>query len=486
MLTNPNDYIGYIAQTELDGVTKTFGLTADDRRRHVYMLGKSGMGKSTLLENMVLQDIYAGHGVCFIDPLGDSANSILDRIPNYRLKDVVYFNPGDHDHPIGMNLLEVKDGENVNLMASEIMSVMGRLWEGMWSARMEYILSNTILGLMDMRGQSMLGILKVFNNNDFMKEMTSTINNIVVREFWTREYIQFPPNYRAEAVASIQNKIGQLFANDILCNILGPVESTINFSDIMNNRKIFICNLAKGRIGEGNCNLLGSLIVSKLQLTAMARVDIPEEERADFFFYIDEFQNFINKSFITILSEARKYRLNLTVAHQYLGQIGGEEAEAIQQAIFGNVGTIISFSLGQSDAEVIGKELEFEEENYKYFKDLEKGQIIIKPTIRAKTLTAFYATTLPPLYQEFRGNLAKSIEVSRSLYSKPSKEVGDAIMRYYGVNPPGIPSVIPDKKKRVRKPNEESENTYQNNNSSNVGNKGGNSYVKKTPTSISN
>ena len=463
MLTNPNDYIGYIAQTELDGVTKTFGLTSDDRRRHVYMLGKSGMGKSTMLENMVLQDIYAGHGVCFIDPLGDSAVSILDRIPNHRLSDVVYFNPGDQDYPLGMNLLEVKAGESVNLMASEIMSVMARLWEGAWSARMEYILSNTILGLMDMRGQSMLGILKVFNNNDFMKEMTNTVNNIIVREFWTREYVQFPPNYRAEAVASIQNKIGQLFANDILCNILGPVESTINFSDIMNNRKIFICNLAKGRIGEGNCNLLGSLIVSKLQLTAMARVDIPESERADFFFYIDEFQNFINKSFITILSEARKYRLNLTVAHQYLGQIGGEEAEAIQQAIFGNVGTIISFSLGQADAETIGKELEFEEENYKYFKDLEKGQVIIKPTIRAKTLPAFYATTLPPLYQEFRGNLSKAINVSRNLYSKTSVDVTESIKAYYGINPasPTPAGGGGDKKKRVRKPGEGNGNNYQ-------------------------
>ena len=432
MTTEKNsEHLNYFGQVELDGVTKTFGMMADDRRRHTYILGKSGMGKSTLLENMVLQDIYNGSGVCFIDPLGDSAESILSRIPNYRLKDVVYFNPGDVDYPIGLNLLEVKEGENAGLMASEIMSVMGRLWEGAWSARMEYILSNAILALMDMGGQSMLGILKVFNDTNFMTQLTENVRNIVVREFWTREYVQFPPAYRAEAVASIQNKIGQLFANDILFNILGPVESTINFNDIINNQKIFICNLSKGRIGENNCNLLGSLIVSKLQLSAMARVNMLEADRKDFFFYIDEFQNFVNQSFVTILSEARKYRLNLIIAHQYLGQISAEESESIQQAIFGNVGTIISFCLGQADAEIIGKELEFEEENYKYFKDLEKGQIIIRPTIGSKTLSPFYATTLAPLYTEFHGSLEAVTKISREKWARPASQVTEEISAYY-------------------------------------------------------
>lgn len=428
-----NQEINYLGLVDIEGVDKTFGILTGDRRRHTYILGKSGMGKSTLLENMILQDIYAGHGACYIDPLGDSAQSILDRIPSYRTQDVIYFNPSDRENCIGINLLETKDNESASLITAEIMSIMERIWSGAWSPRMEYIMSNALLALIDVGDQTLMGTLKMFGDQKFMEKVAQVCNNIIVKNFWQYEYKQFPPAYKVEAVAAIQNKIGQLFANKLIANIIGQVKSTVDFHDIINNRKILICNLSKGQIGESNCNLLGSLIVTKLQLAAMSRATIAEQERRDFYLYIDEFQNFINDSFVTILAEARKFRLNLTLAHQYLGQLDGEESDKIKQAIFGNVGTLITFQLGQMDAETMGKEMQIE--NINYFQDLDVGQILIKPSIDSKQVSTFFANTLTPMYMEFSGNLESCISISRNNWTRAIDEVEQEIVEYYRKEP---------------------------------------------------
>jgi TraM recognition site of TraD and TraG len=429
-----NPYTCYLGMVEIDNEYKVFGILPEDRRRHVYIIGKSGMGKSTLLENMILQDIYLGHGVCFIDPLGDSCLSILDRIPNFRLKDVIYFDPSNTKYSLGLNLLDIKENESPALIVAEIMSIMERVWSGAWSARMEYILSNALLALIDIGGHNLMGALKMFSDQKFLEKIALQCQNMLVRNFWLNEYKQFPPAYKIEAVAAIQNKIGQLFANEMICNILGQTNSTIDFDDIMNNNKIFICNLAKGQIGESNCNLLGSIIVTKLQLSAMKRINISEKNRKDFYFYIDEFQNFINDSFISILSEARKFRLNITLAHQYLGQITSEESEKIRQAIFGNIGTIISFQIGHEDAEKICKEMGLDE-NYQYFTGLDIGQILIKESIQSKQLSTIFANTLLPLYTDFRGNLESVKEVSEKNWARPIAVVTKEIKEYYKREP---------------------------------------------------
>jgi hypothetical protein len=435
-MTDPIPYINYLGLTEIEGEHKIFGVKANDRRRHTYIIGKSGMGKSTLLENMILQDIFQGHGACYIDPLGDSAVAIMDRIPKYRHKDVIYLDPTNSHYSIGLNLLDVENNVPTSLIVDEIMSIMERIWAGAWSARMEYILSNALMALIDIKGQTLLGALKMFSDNAFLDKVAAQCQNIIVKNFWNNEYKQFPPNYKTEAVAAIQNKIGQLFSNELLMNILGQIKSTIDFNDIINNKKILICNLAKGQIGEGNSNLLGSLIVTKLQMATMARSAIAEDKRFDFYLYIDEFQNFVNDSFVTILSEARKFRLNLILANQFLGQlVSTEDKDKIKQAIFGNVGTIISFQLGQQDAEEMAKEMQISEENQKYFQDLAVGQILIKPSINFKQVGTFFAYTLPQLYTEFEGNYEECRKLSIKSFTRPSTEILKEIKAYYKSEP---------------------------------------------------
>jgi hypothetical protein len=426
--------INYIGLVDTDDDSKVFGVKEIDRRRHTYILGKSGMGKSTLLENMILQDIYQGKGCCFIDPLGDSAIAIMDKIPKYRHKDVIYFNPADRENSMGLNLLEkINDQFSPSLIVADIMSIMERIWSGAWSARMEYILSNALLALIENdEPHTLLGVLKMFNDQKFLEKVVEDCENMIVRNFWNSEYKQFPPSYKIEAIAAIQNKLGQLFANELIRNMLGQKKSTINFDDIVNNRKILICNLAKGQIGDGNSNLLGSLLVSKILMSIMARVNIKEKERVDFYLYIDEFQNFVNDSFRTILAEARKFRLCLTIAHQYLSQLDSkEDKQAMRDAIFGNTGTIITFQLGQGDAEIVGNEMGILEENHKHFLNLSVGQIIVKQSVDFKQLDPFVAYTLPRLYNDFSGNFEECMHMSNANYSREKEEVEKEINNYY-------------------------------------------------------
>ena len=310
-----------IGMTNARGGNRKFGIKIDDRRRHVYVIGKTGVGKSTLLENMAIADIQSGKGVAIIDPHGELAEKLLNFIPEERLGDVIYFDPSDMENPIAFNPMEQVGNEFRHLVASGIMGVFKKIWPDAWSARMEYILNNTLLALLELPDSTLLGILRMFAEKDYRKKIVDNLKDPVIKAFWQKEFANYTQRLESEALAAIQNKVGQFVSNPLIRNILGQARSALNMREIMDTGKIFIVNLSKGKMGEDNSALLGAMIISRLQLAAMSRVDIPEEKRRDFFMYVDEFQNFATESFAGILSEARKYHLSITLAHQYIGQL---------------------------------------------------------------------------------------------------------------------------------------------------------------------
>ncbi|OGE93415.1 MAG: hypothetical protein A3K08_00485 [Candidatus Doudnabacteria bacterium RIFCSPLOWO2_01_41_7] len=429
MPDNDND-ITLFAKTNFRNKEVAFGIRQDDRRRHMYIIGKTGMGKTTLIENMVIQDILAGKGVAFVDPHGDSVEKVLDYIPSNRVNDVVYLNPADSDFPIAFNPLESVDPKYKHLVASGLMGVFTKIWAGVWSARMEYILNNTILALLDSPGNTLLGIARMLVNKNYRKRIVDNIKDPVVKSFWVDEFANYNDKFRNEAIAPIQNKVGQFLSSAIIRNIVGQTKRSIDLRDIMDNQKIFLINLSKGRIGEDNSALLGAMIITKLQLAAMSRVDIPEEQRKDFYLYVDEFQNFATESFANILSEARKYRLNLIVAHQYIGQLVQDRNTVVRDAIFGNVGTLICFRVGADDAEFLEKEFD---PTYLLndLVNLTKFHIYLKLMINGVSSTPFSATTLAPI-SEATENRDKVIKVSRERYAVERSIVEEKINRWMG------------------------------------------------------
>ncbi|MGE5297908.1 MAG: type IV secretory system conjugative DNA transfer family protein, partial [Acidobacteriaceae bacterium] len=427
---NDDNDINVFAKTNFRNRDAVFGIKREDRRKHVYVIGKTGMGKTTMFENMVIQDIANGEGVCFVDPHGDSAEKILDFVPSNRINDVIYFNPADTEFPIAFNPLESVDEKYKHLVASGLMGVFTKIWAGVWSPRMEYILMNTILALLDSPGNTMLGIARMLVNKSFRKKIVDNIKDPVVKTFWVDEFANYNEKFRTEAISPIQNKVGQFLSSAIIRNIVGQTKSTIDLRDIMDNKKILILNLSKGRIGEDSSALLGAMIITKLQLAAMSRVDIKEEERKDFYLYVDEFQNFATVSFANILSEARKYRLNLIVAHQYIGQLVTDRNTVVRDAIFGNVGTIIAFRVGADDAEFLEKEFE---PTYMMndLVNLTKHQIYLKLLINGVSSHPFSAMTLPPIGAP-TGNEQKVINVSRERYGTPRDVVEQKITKWLG------------------------------------------------------
>ena len=415
------------AQTNYRNQMRRFGTKTDDRRRHMYVVGKTGMGKTTMMENMVLHDIYAGHGVGVVDPHGDFAEKIIDYIPANRINDVVYFNPADVDFPIGFNILEVTTEEQKYLVAAGLMAVFKKIWVDMWSSRMEYILNNTLLALLDYPGSTLLGINRMLSDKDYRKKVVRASKDPVIKSFWQTEFASYNERYAQEAVAPIQNKIGQFLSASVIRNMVAQVKSTINIRELMDNKKIFIMNLSKGRIGEDNSRLLGGILINQIQLAAMERVDIPEKDRKDFFLYVDEFQNFATPSFANILSEARKYRLSLIMAHQYIAQLD----EIVADAVFGNVGTIVSFRVGGADAEVLVKEFTptFLEED---IVNLAKYHIFLKLMIDGVASLPFSAVTMPPIGSP-TGSTEKVIRVSRERYAKKRSVIEDKILRWSGM-----------------------------------------------------
>ncbi len=425
------EQINFFAKTNFRNRQVPFGIKTDDRRRHMYIIGKTGMGKTTLMENMVIQDIRNGKGVCFIDPHGDSLKKILDYIPNDRINDVVYFNPADLDHPIAFNILEAVDTRYKHLVASGLMGVFTKIWASMWSARMEYILNNTILALLDSPGNTMMGIVRMYVDKKYRKRIVDGIKDPMVRAFWLEEFANYAEKYRTEAVAPIQNKVGQFLSSAVIRNIVGQPKSTIDLREIMDNQKILLLDLSKGKVGEDNSALLGAMIITKLQLAALSRVDIPEEERKDFYLYVDEFQNFVTDSFATILSEARKYRLNLTMGHQYIGQLVPEGNTKMRDAVFGNVGTMIVFRVGAADAEYL--ETEFEPSfTPNDIVNIPKYNIILKLMINGVASDPFTAQALQVDESWYTGNAEKVIRVSRERYANPMVDVEDKINRWMG------------------------------------------------------
>lgn len=428
---SPQDQINFFAKTNFRNQQVPFGIKPDDRRRHMYVIGKTGMGKTTMMENMVIQDIRNGNGVCFIDPHGDSTRKILDFIPPHRVNDVVYFDPSDLDHPIAFNILESVESRYKHLVASGLMGVFTKIWASMWSSRMEYILNNTILALLDSPGNTMLGIVRMYVDKKYRKRIVDNIKDPMVKAFWVEEFANYAEKYRTEAVAPIQNKVGQFLSSAVIRNIVGQPKSTIDLRDIMDNRKILLLDLSKGKVGEDNSSLLGAMIVTKLQLAALSRVDVPENERKDFYLYVDEFQNFVTDSFATILSEARKYRLNLTVGHQYIGQLTPDNNPKVRDAVFGNVGSMVVFRVGAADAEFLETEFDpiFTPTD---IVNLPKYHIILKLMINGVASDPFTAVTMP-VNEEWRvGDAEKVIKVSRERYANPRDQVEDKIQRWMG------------------------------------------------------
>lgn len=328
-------------------------LSASDRRHHVYALGKSGTGKSTLLQSMIIQDLVAGRGVGLIDPHGDLAESVLEHVPTHRTNQVVYFNPGDFDRPVGFNLLRRVPSRQRPLMASTVISAFRSIWSSSWGPRMEYILYNAVAALLDAQDATLLGVLRILTDDHYRDRVLAQVEDPVVRSFWIEEYARYDKRFRTDAIAPIQNKVGQLLAHRPIRNILGQKRSSFDPRFTMDKDRIFIANLSKGRIGESGANLLGSLLVAYFGLAAMQRVDAPETDRRDFHLYVDEVHNFTTSAFLSILAEARKYRLCLTLAHQYLDQLDDDT----RAAIFGNCGTLISFRLGNRDALELAHEI---------------------------------------------------------------------------------------------------------------------------------
>jgi hypothetical protein len=390
----------------------------DDRRRHIYVVGKTGVGKSTLLENMIIADIRAGKGVGVVDPHGELAEKILDFIPEERLDDVIYFDPSDMEYPIAFNPMEQVGNEFRHLVASGIMGVFKKIWPDAWSARMEYILNNTLLALLELPDATLLGILRMFAEPNYRKKIVDNLKDPVIKAFWQNEFARYSQKLETEALAAIQNKVGQFVSNPLIRNILGQPRSALNMREIMDTGKIFIVNLSKGKIGEDNSALLGAMIITRLNLAAMSRVDIAEKDRRDFFLYVDEFQNFATDSFANILSEARKYHLSLTLAHQYIGQLTSGDSTKVRDAIFGNVGTIITFRVGAEDGEFLEKEFmpEFLQTD---LVNLAKANIYVKLMIDGVASRPFSAETVPPHTTPLVSYRDVIIKNSRAKYGTP-------------------------------------------------------------------
>ena len=413
-----DENISAFGLTNFRGINHQFGMLRYDRSRHVYIIGQTGAGKSGLLELFALSDVFHGQGYAIIDPHGDFAINNMKFIPGSRLDDVVYFNPADTAYPLGFNPLEVYNPSQKTNISSEVIGVLKRMFGESWGPRLEYILRYTILALLDRPSTTMLDITRMLTDKKFRKETLDYCQDTVVLNFWKVEFASWNDKFVAEAIAPVLNKVGAFTANPVIRNIIGQPKSTFNIRQIMDEGKILVVNLSKGLIGEDNASILGSFLVTKIQLAAMSRSDIPDiKDRRPFYLYVDEFQNFATDSFATILSEARKYGLNLTVANQYISQM----SETVRDAVFGNVGTMISFRVSADDSPILAKQFEPQFEPNDLLQ-MHNRHFIINMVINGEKSPAFSATTLtlPPQQAD---NTSRIIEHTRRRYSRPRAEV---------------------------------------------------------------
>lgn len=425
--------ITYFAQTNSRGKETPFGIKRKDRARHMYVIGKTGMGKSTLLENMAIQDVRNGEGIAFIDPHGATADRIMEYIPEDRIKDVVYFAPFDMEHPVAFNVMEDVGYDKRHLVVSGLLSAFRKIWVDAWSARMEYILSNTLLALLEYEGATLLDVNRMLINKAFRKKVVDNVTDPIVKSFWVDEFAAYTDRYTQDATPAIQNKVGQFTSNPLIRNIVGQPKSSFDLRKLMDEKKILIINLSKGRVGEVNATLLGSMLVTKIYLAAMSRADVTADTLAklpNFYFYVDEFQSFSNQSFADILSEARKYKLNLIIAHQYVEQM----EEEVRDAVFGNVGTTIAFRVGPFDAETLETIFapQFEATD---LVNLGFAQIYLTLMINGIGSPPFSATTLPPFDPPPKKFVEEVIAFSRKEFGKPRAQVEEAIKKWHEEDP---------------------------------------------------
>ncbi len=417
----PNEQFTVIGVTNFRNVYREFGIKSDDRRRHIYIVGKSGTGKSTLIENMAINDVVQGRGVIVVDPHGELADKVLSCIPDERVGDVIVFDPADRAYPVAFNLLESVDDDFKGMVASGFVGIFKKIFGDSWGPRLEHILRNTVLALLDYPNSTMLDIPRMLTENRFRDKVVEKVKDSVIRDFWVNEFAQYDAKFRTEAVSPILNKVGQFLATATIRNIVGQANSRINIREIMDNKKILVVNLSRGKIGEDNSALLGAMMITKIQLAAMSRADTAADNRPDTYLYVDEFQNFATDSFAVILSEARKYNLCLTMANQYIEQM----QEAVRSAVFGNAGTIITFRVGGTDAAFLVKEFEpvFDAND---LVNLDRYTVYLKLLIDGIAPPAFSARTLPPV-QKMSGNAETVINLSRKNYSSDRALVEEQI-----------------------------------------------------------
>ena len=423
---NDGEKTTILGKTNFRGSQQVFGIKGQDRRRHVYVIGKTGMGKSTLLENMIFSDIAAGKGVGVIDPHGDLADAVLRYVPKSRINDVVLIDPSDKEQAVAFNMLENVDPALNSIVCSGLVGIFKKIYADSWGPRLEHILRNTILALLEYPGTTMLGIPRMLVDDDFRKKIVKKIEDPVVESFWKGEFAKWQDKQRTEAISPIQNKVGQFLASPTIRNIVGQPKSTVDLRFAMDKGKIVIINLSKGKIGEDNSSLLGAMFITKFQLDAMSRANIPEKERRDFYLYVDEFQNFATESFATILSEARKYRLNLTMANQYIAQM----PEEVRDAVFGNVGSILSFQVGFDDAEYISQQFG-EEALPGDLVALSKYTAYMRLLVDGMPTNTFSLGTLPPPdFDIDEERVKKVIKVSNERYAASTAVIQDKIKRW--------------------------------------------------------
>lgn len=420
------DGVNIFGETDYRGSRVEFGIKRDDRRKHFYLLGKTGVGKSTVFKNMFVSDMLRGDGGCFVDPHGETVEELLDLVPPDRIDDVIYLNPTDIEYPIGFNLLELKDKSQRDLVADGVVEVFKKQFDMSWGPRLQYILTNTVATALEAQGTTLLSVLRLLTDRNYRKFILKQVNDPILYKFWSEEFAQMSQNPKllAEAISPIQNKVGRFVSSAVTRNIIGQVKSTIDLRDIMDNRKILLVNLAQGKLGQETASLLGGMIITRLQSTALERVDMPAEDRKDFYLYVDEFQNFATDSFAKILSEARKFKLNLTMTNQYIDQL----PLTVRQAIFGNVGTLASFVVSQSDASILERELA-PNVSADDLVSLDAHAMYIKLSIDGMTSVPFSAKSLPPRFEPF-GVKDRVIQMSREKYGTPRNVIEDKIVRW--------------------------------------------------------
>lgn len=444
--------INAFARTVFKNNPTAYGIKRYDRRKHFYVIGKTGTGKSTLLANMAINDLRNDEGICVIDPHGDLVETLLDYIPSHRINDCIYFDPADPERTVKINLFEGESVAHRELIASGIVSIFQKLYSYSWGPRLEYILRNTLLTLLTSKTSKLSDILDLLTNPKVREKIIENLDDPVLRNFWVHEFEKMPDRQRVDAVSPILNKVGQFVTSPLIRDVVNAEKSSISIEDIMNGGKILLVNLSQGRLGEDNATLLGAMLITKIQLAAMARVNMPEEDRRDFYLYVDEFQNFATESFNKILSEARKYRLNLTLANQYIAQI----PEEVQKAIFGNCGSMASFIMGADDAAVFEREF-----GGKYTKEdlvsLSRHQIINKLSIDNITSTPFPALTLPPAKNK-NSNKEKVLKVSRERYAtKKERNKVTPFAKMPGYESPSDRKRREDKEKEDKKRKQQAE-----------------------------